>query len=319
MLGQDEADGATLGVGHSRHWLYPVQHGMGRQFTGRVPLQDPAFGTYRSAILANEITGGTGPLESGFLTIQPDDVLWLYADPGIAGRATVRKVLGRPEPSVTFVLDRPGSKVLAQDPIPRELTRKRLPGSIDRLIPLAEHPEVLEGFEWWLGHLGQRDRHRLEPLGIPSLREVMSRRRTLHDPTFGALIRTFRLHDLALGLPGPKDGTADLVARNGTTLIVAQVLDLGRGAVPRTLLDAIGPLTWCGWQLTGRAPELALEPLLWFACRQVPDPGVVRFLEDQGCMVSWHRGDDLELGPRTLTRWHGQSAGLPTLGTWAVA
>lgn len=139
------------GTGRQQHWIYPIFDGSGRQFLGpggaRVRARYP---DYRRALLAGRITRGEGPLESGFRSIREGDLLWLYADHevGVVGRARVSKLTGRPAPWVTFTLDRPASRVLAQDPLTGSLLRRGFTGVIDGPAPLADHPQAREGLEW---------------------------------------------------------------------------------------------------------------------------------------------------------------------------
>jgi hypothetical protein len=295
------------------HWLYPILPGTGRRFSGRTVTTGSRFEEYRRAIVGAKVSRGEGPLESGFLTIRPGDVLWLYAgdELGVVGRAVVRELEGRPEPRVAFRLDRAASRVLALDPVPGPLARRRLPAPLDHPVALADHPELAAGFEWWVDHLDERDQRRLDPIGVPSLRQAITKNKALLDePTFAGLVRTLRALDLALGIPNRRDGDADLVARNGTVLVVGRVVDGAQAATPNRVLDEVGATGWCGWSLAERAPELDLEPHLWFACTRQPTARLIAFMEDQGDSISWFQGGRVELGPRTRLRWQAQTSAL---------
>jgi hypothetical protein len=309
--GPEGARSTTAAPGRAKHWLYPILPGTGRRLSGRSVTCGTRFEEYRRAVVGAKVSRGEGPLESGFLSIRPGDILWLYAgdDLGIVGKAEVTDTEGRPEPRVSFALDRAASRTLALDPVPGALARRRLPAPLDHPIPLAEHPELSRGFEWWVDHLDERDQRRLEPIGVPSLRQAMQRSKTILDePTFAGLVRTLRALDLALGVPGRSDGDADLVARNGNVLIVGRVVDGAQAATPTRVLDEIGSTAWCGWSLAERAPDLDLEPHLWFACTRQPSAKLIAFTEDQGDSISWIQNGRVELGPRTRLRWQAEAA-----------
>jgi len=144
---------------------------------------------------------------------------------------------------------------------------------------------------------------------VPSLRQVLQRDRALLTRSaLAGLVRTLRTHDLALGVPTGRDAAADLIARNGHLLVLGRVVTTTRNGPPQEALDAVGPLTWQGWNLAERAAELQLEPHLWFACTKAPGGDAVRFLEAHDYSVSWVDRDRMEFGPRTRLRWQPGAA-----------
>ena len=293
-------------------WLYPIIDGTGRRFSGPgTGSRRARYLDYRRALLAGQISRGEGPLESGFRSIRGGDVFWLYAgsDFGVVGRARVGKLAGRPAPWVTFTLDRSASRLLAQDPMPGNLVRRGFSSAIDGPVPLADHPEVREGLEWWVDQLDERDQRRLGPIGVLSLRQALTRQRSLLDqPALAALVRTLRSQDLAVGVTTEPDGVARIVGLKGNVLLVGHAVPASHAAVPTEVLRSVGTLAWCGWSLAQRAPKPGLEVHLLFACKKAPSADLVRFLEDQSHLVLWIQGARVDFGPRTRLRWQ---AGVP--------
>jgi hypothetical protein len=236
-MNREQGPGTSInGSRLKQHWLYPIVDGTGRRFFG------PANGgcgarylDYRRALLAGQISRGEGPLESGFRSIRDGDVFWLYAgsDLGVVGRARVSKLAGRPAPWVTFRLDRSASRVLAQDPLPGNLVRRGFSGAIDGPVPLADHPEVREGLEWWVEQLDERDRRRLGSIGVPPLRQALTRQPSLLNPSaLAALARTLRSQDLAVGVTTEPDGVARIVGLSGSVLVIGHAVPGSQAAVP---------------------------------------------------------------------------------------
>jgi hypothetical protein len=284
-------------------WLYPLS-GPGRRFTTSTGSFAADHRKLRSAALAGTVRDGSGPFDRGFLTVADGDRLWLHDPVGIVGLARVTSHTGRPAPSVTFRVERAATRVLAQDPVPTALLRRWLRSSPRQPIELSHDHVLTEGLEWWLDQLDTRDRHRLEPLGISSLREIAARHRDrLDDPTVAATVRAFRARDLAVGLPTGKARVADLVARNGNGLAIARIVHQSGDRGRRVVLDSLGGLSWYARSLAAEAPELGLRPDLWFVFSQTPDDDLARFLEDEGRSVAWLEGTELHLGTATSVQW----------------
>lgn len=307
-MGSDSA--AAPATGASQQWLYPILDGTGRSFRGKDARCPARYPDYRRALLGRRIDRGEGPLEAGFRSMRVGDVLWLYAghDVGVVGRGTVRTVEGRPEPRITFTLDRVASRVLAQDPVPGSLARRGVPGAVHGPTPLAAHPEVGEGFAWWIEHLDDRDRRRLEPIRVPSLRQfVAGQPGLLDDPGLATLVRTLRSHDLGVGICAEPGQGLFTVGIDGDLLVVGQVLKTGRATQPApAVLRAVGTLAWCGWALAERAPKLDLQPHSWLVFKSAPSADLLRFLEDGEHSVTWVQGNQVDLGPRTRLRWQSR-------------
>lgn len=307
MNGDGEPGAATPNPASLGDWLYPVFEGTGRRFEGPHVTSRPArFSEYRRGVMARTITKGEGPLESGFRSMRPGDTLWLYADRGVGvvGRARVVRLQGRPEPHVEFALDRAPTRVLAQDPVTAQLVQLALPGVIDGPVPLLEHPEVRERFEWWLHDLGVQDQQRLEPIGVPPMRRVLESRSSLLDePSLAALVRTLRSQDLALGVLRPRETGPLIVGLGDSELVVGGLVSGGSATIPIQALRTAGVLAWNAWSLAQRVPGPDVEPIVWFACRNAPSADMVRFLEHQGHSVSWLQNGQTEFGPHTRLRW----------------
>ncbi len=284
-------------------WLYPLS-GTGRRFTTTTGSFTPDHRKLRNVALAGTVREGTGPFERGFLTVADGDLLWLHDPVGIVGLARVVSHSGRPSPSVTFRFERGPTRVLVQDPVPMALLRRWLQSLPRQPVELSHDHVLTEGLQWWLEQLDGRDRHRLSPIGVPTLREVAARQRDrLDDPTVAATVRALRARDLAVGLPTGKARVADVVARNGERLVIARVVrDAGeRGR--RTVLESLGQLAWYGRCLADEAPKLGLQPDLWLIFTQPPSDDLGRFLEDEGRSVAWREGAELHLSAATAQRW----------------
>jgi len=288
-------------------WLYPILEGRGRQFEGQGRKFGAEFAAYRRAVVAGRISRGEGPLEAGFRSIREGDVLWLYAGDafGVVGRGTVRNVTGRPRPRVSFTLDKAACRLLAQDPLPGNLARRSTSGSVQAPISLVELPDLLEGLEWWIEHLDDRDERRLRMLGVPSLRQSMARHPSLlQDAGLGALTRTLRALDLALGVVTEPAGARYVVGLDNRVLVVGGLVGGGQASVPTpAVLKAVGTFAWCGWSLKQRAHDFEGEVHNWFVFKRAPNAELLRFLEDAGHSVSWVQGGQIDLGPRTRLRW----------------
>ncbi len=297
-------------VDRPREWLYP-NHGGGWRLChtdgSAVARSEPAW---RAAALAGRLVHGSGPLEAGFLSLRTGDVLWLYEsdERGVIGRAVVELVAGRPAPHIEFLVDRAATRVLALDPVPGSLVRRQLGTRIDVPIRLDPRAVVTEGLHWWLDHLGDRDAQRLAPFDVTPLRAASAQQRGLLCASpIAATARALRAHDFALGFPQGRLRIADLVGHDGETMVGVRVLDAGRGAFPRTALEAIGPLDWSTWSLAhGVDPPLAVH--CWLVCRGRPSGDLVRFMEDHGHSLAWSDDGRVEAGPRTRLRWFATAA-----------
>lgn len=303
----DNGDGSAVPTSAAplHHWLYPMLAGGPGHFEGSDRRYRADFDVYRRAAMAGRILRGEGPLAAGFRSIREHDMLWLFAgEAGVVGRATVREVFGRPEPRVRFTLDRPTSRILAQDPLPGALVRRSLPRPHHGPVSLVEHPGLTEGLEWWVELLDDRDQRRLDPLGVPTLRRVIARRPALlNDPSLAGLVRTLRTFDCAVGVH--TEGTASyLVGLGERRLVVGCLVRGGQAAQPTpAVLRTIAAVGWRAWSLKEQLAAPTLEPNEWFAFSRVPHPHLVRFLEDADHSVSWFQGGQMELGPRTRLRW----------------
>lgn len=294
---------ASAGPERVGHWLYPLS-GTGRRFTTATGSFAAEYRKLRNAALSGAVREGSGPFERGFLTVANGDLLWLHDPVGIVGLARVIAHSGRPSPTVTFRVERGPTRVLVQDPVPASLLRRWLRSSPRQPVELSHDNILTEGLVWWLDQLDARDRHRLEPIDVPTLREVAMRHRDrLDDATVAATVRALRSRDLAVGLPTGKTRAADVVARNGDRLVVCRIVrefgDRGR----RTVLESLGGLAWYGRSLADAAPRLGLRPDLWLVFTQAPSDDLVRFLEDEGRSVAWQEGAELRLSAATMQRW----------------
>jgi hypothetical protein len=282
------------------------------QFVGSDRRYRADFEVYRRAAMAGRILRGEGPLAAGFRSIREHDVLWLFAggEAGVVGRATVREVFGRPEPRVRFTLDRPTSRILAQDPLPGARIRRSLPRLHHGPVSLAEHAGLTEGLEWWVELLDDRDRRRLDPLGVPTLRRVIARRPALlNDSSLAGLVRMLRTFDCAVGVRA--EGNASyLVGLGEQRLVVGCLVRGGQGAQPTpAVLRTIAAVGWRAWSLQEQLVAATLEANEWFAFSRVPHPQLVRFHEDRDHSVSWFQGGQMELGPaRAGAGWHRRRA-----------
>ncbi|HEV2309634.1 MAG TPA: hypothetical protein VGU73_03870 [Acidimicrobiia bacterium] len=303
-----EGDGSVAPTAApTQHWLYPMVAGGPGHFEGSDRRYRADFEVYRRAAMAGRVLRGEGPLAAGFRSIREDDVLWLFAgdDAGVVGRATVREVFGRPEPRVRFALDRPTSRILAQDPLPGALVRRSLPRAHHGPVSLVEHAGLTQGLEWWVELLDDRDQRRLEPLGVPTLRRVIGRRASLlSDPSVAGLVRTLRAFDFAVGVHAESTSSSFLVGLGEGRLVVGCLVRGGQSAQPTpAVLRTIAAVGWRVWSLKEQAASTSLETSQWFAFSRVPHPQLVRFLEEGDHSVSWSQGGHVELGPRTRLRW----------------
>ena len=303
-----EGDGQpTSAAAPSHHWLYPIARGRDGHFEGSDRRYRGDFEVYRRAAMAGRILRGEGPLAAGFRSIHEHDVLWLYAgdEPGVVGRATVREVFGRPEPRVRFSLDRPTSRVLAQDPVPGALVRRSLVKVAHGPVSLVEHPGLTQGLDWWVELLDDRDRRRLEAIGVPTLRRVIARQPSLlNDPGMAGMVRMLRSFDFAVGVRTQRTGPPYVVGLGERRLVVGCLVNGGQGATPSPgALRTFASVAWCGWSIVEQTPSLALELHQWFTFSRTPHPELVRFLEEGDHSVSWFQSGHMELGPRTRLRW----------------
>ena len=298
-----------------QEWLYPLTEGPeGTSFGQDAGRCSGRFADYCRAVTSNRISRGEGPLQAAFRSMGVGDVLWLYAgrDVGIVGRGTVRKLRGRPEPRVTFGLDRTASRLLAQDPMPGSVVRRWLSGPMDRPLPLAEHAELTERLASWIEDLEEDDRRRLEPLGVASLRQALRRNPSLlEDPPFGAFTRMLRARGMAIGVPGSPSGVS-VVACDDQALVVARIVEASKTA-GRRVLESVGLLGWYGRSLALDRSNEASTPTIWHVFGNPPPADLVAFLEDVGNFVGWSENDSLALGPLTKPRWECASR-MPVVG-----
>ncbi len=307
---EESANGSARGTAPGRQWLYPIED-REAHFESRDRRVAGAFEEYRRAAMSGRLLRGEGPLEAGFRSIHEGDVFWLYAgdEPGVVGRGVVREVIGRPEPRVRFRIDRRISRLLAQDPVPAALVRKSLVRPLNGPVSLLDHAALSHGFEWWLDQLDDRDRRRLAPLGVPSLRRVIARRPTLlADPSLAGAVRMLRSFDFAVGARIEGSTSACLLGFDEHQLVIVGLIKGGRGAVPEpAVLRTFASVAWRGWSLVDGSSSPA-ELHQWFVFQRPPHVQLVRFLEDSAHSVSWVQGGKVELGPRTRRRWRDPEA-----------
>jgi len=304
-----DVERALPGTGHDpQDWLYLVTEGANGTFFGTDRACSARFVDYRRAVTSTGISRGEGPLQAGFLSMRVGDVLWLHGagDVGIMGRGTVRKLVGRPEPWVTFALDRTVSRVLAQDPMPASIARRWLSGPMNRTSQLVEHSELHTRLQWWIEDLEEDDQRRLEALDVPSMRQALRADPSrLGCPTLSAFTRMLRAREMAVGMPNAPSGVS-VVACDDRVLVVASVVQPSKNAGRRTL-ESVGPLGWYGRSLAQNGSTRALTPHIWLVFSDPPPVDFIAFLEDVGNFVCWSEGDNLELGPLTKSRWEATS------------
>lgn len=303
-----DGEGAVPATGHGpQEWLYLIPEVPNGTFFG-TDRACSRFVDYRRAVTSTSISRGEGPLQAGFLSMRVGDILWLCGagDIGIMGRGTVRKLVRRPEPWVTFALDRTVSRVLAQDPMPASIARRWLSGPINRTMQLPERSELHTRLQWWIGEVEQDDQRRLEALEVPSLRQTLRAEPSRLDcPSLSAFVRMLRAREMAIGMPSAPSG-ASIVACDDRVLVVASVVQPSKTAGRRTL-ESIGPLGWYGRSLAQNGSNRGLTPHIWLVFANPPPADFVAFLEDAGNFVGWSEGDNLLLGPLTKSRWEATS------------
>ena len=172
-------------------------------------------------------------------------------------------------------------------------------------VSLVEHPGLTQGLDWWVEQLDDRDRRRLEAVGVPTLRRVIARQPSLlNDAGMAGMVRMLRSFDFAVGVRTQRTGPPYLIGLGERRLVVGCLVRGGQGATPSPgALRTFASVAWCGWSIVEQTPSLALELNQWFMFGRTPHPELVRFLEDGDHSVSWFQSGHMELGPRTRLRW----------------
>ncbi len=267
-------------------------------------LQDAAIGGRLDKVVCEL----RGPL----VDVAAGDQLWFYIDDleaGVCAFGRARKPTKTKKPTVTVVLDKARTRVLAADPLPAVTIRRWVPELRQGAVSLDLRPRALTALESWQGERNERDVELLGPLGVTPWRASIKATaipQPARDDVVGPIARLLRSQDFAVGTLDAGAAEPWLVARRVRDVVAIDV-ERVRGARARAVaLGAFGALREFRWRLEREAVrELRLRGSLWMAFVAKPHEDVVAFLEDEEVLVSWQlRNGTVELTDRSKQRWY---------------
>jgi hypothetical protein len=292
-------------------WLVPIsRHLRFAQASGRAV--DTSFPKLQDAAIAGGLEKVVVELRGPLVDIAPGDQVWFYTDDleaGVCAFGRARKSTKTKKPSVTVMLDKARTRVLAGDPLPAVTIRRWVPELRQGAVSLDLRPRALTVLESWQTERNDRDVELLGPLGVTPWRASIKGtpdRQPARDDVLGPIARLLRSQDFAVGMLDAGAAAPWLVARRVRDVVA---IDVERVRGPRTravALCALGAMREFRWKLEREAArDLRLRGSLWMAFVAKPHEEVVAFLEDEEVLVSWqHRNGAVELTDRSKQRWY---------------
>lgn len=292
-------------------WLVPVsRHLRFAQGSGRTV--ETAFAKLQDAALTGRLDKVVCEVRGPLVDVAAGDQLWFYTDDleaGVFALGRARKPTKTQKPTVTVVLDKTRTRVLAADPLPAVTIRRWVPELRQGAVSLDLRPRALSVLEGWQRDRAERDVELLGPIGVAPWRAAIkatAARQPARDEVVGPMARLLRSQDFAVGMFDAGASEPWLVARRVRDVVAIDV-ERARGARARAVaLGALGALREFKWRLEREsARELRLRGSLWMAFVAKPHNDVVAFLEDEEVLVSWqHRNGAVELTDRSKQRWY---------------
>lgn len=292
-------------------WLVPVsRHLRFAQASGRTV--ETAFAKLQDAALTGRLDKVVCEVRGPLVDVAAGDQLWFYTDDleaGVFALGRARKPTKTQKPTVTVVLDKTRTRVLAADPLPAVTIRRWVPELRQGAVSLDLRPRALSVLEGWQRDRAERDVELLGPIGVAPWRAAIkatAARQPARDEVVGPMARLLRSQDFAVGMFDAGASEPWLVARRVRDVVAIDV-ERARGARARAVaLGALGALREFKWRLEREsARELRLRGSLWMAFVAKPHNDVVAFLEDEEVLVSWqHRNGAVELTDRSKQRWY---------------
>lgn len=292
-------------------WLVPVsRHLRFAQTSGRTV--ETAFAKLQDAALTGRLDKVVCEVRGPLVDVAAGDQLWFYTDDleaGVFALGRARKPTKTKKPTVTVVLDKTRTRVLAADPLPAVTIRRWVPELRQGAVSLDLRPRALSVLEGWQRDRAARDVELLGPIGVAPWRAAIkatAARQPARDEVVGPMARLLRSQDFAVGMFDAGASEPWLVARRVRDVVAIDV-ERARGARARAVaLGALGALREFKWRLEREsARELRLRGSLWMAFVAKPHDDVVAFLEDEEVLVSWqHRNGAVELTDRSKQRWY---------------
>ena len=292
-------------------WLVPVsRHLRFAQTAGRTV--ETAFAKLQDAALTGRLDKVVCDLRGPLVDVAAGDQLWYYTEDleaGVFAFGRARKPTKTKKPTVTVVLDKARTRVLAADPLPAVTIRRWVPELRQGAVSLDLRPRALTVLEGWQRERGERDAELLGPIGVTPWRASIKNtaaRQPARDGVVGPMARLLRSQDFAVGLFDGGGSEPWVVARRVRDVVAIDV-ERARGVrIRAAALGALGALREYKWRLEREAArELRLRGSLWMAFVAKPHEDVVAFLEDEDVLVSWqHRNGTVELTDRSKQRWY---------------
>jgi len=292
-------------------WLVPVsRHLRFAQASGRTV--ETAFAKLQDAALTGRLDKVVCEVRGPLVDVAAGDQLWFYTDDleaGVFALGRARKPTKTQKPTVTVMLDKTRTRVLAADPLPAVTIRRWVPELRQGAVSLDLRPRALSVLEGWQRDRAERDVELLGPIGVAPWRAAIkatAARQPARDEVVGPMARLLRSQDFAVGMFDAGASEPWLVARRVRDVVAIDV-ERARGARARAVaLGALGALREFKWRLEREsARELRLRGSLWMAFVAKPHNDVVAFLEDEEVLVSWqHRNGAVELTDRSKQRWY---------------
>lgn len=292
-------------------WLVPVSRYLRfAQPSGRTV--DSAFGKLQDAALSGRLGKVVCDVRGPLVDVRAGDHVWLYTtdvEAGVFAVGRARRATKGKKATITVMLDRARTRVLASDPLPTPTIRRWVPELRQGAVSLDLRPRALVVLDGWQRERAERDAELLGPIGVTTWRtatKATGTRQPARDEVYGPIARLLRSQDFAIGLLDGAGAERWLVARRVKDVVAIDV-ERERGAGNRAAaLAALGPLREYKWRIEREsARELRLRGSLWMAFVTKPHDDVVTFLEDEEVLVSWqHRKGAVELTDRSKQRWY---------------
>lgn len=290
-------------------WLIPVSRYVRyRQQSGRTIRN--RFDDLQVVALAGKLVSVVCELRGPLVEVRAGDRMWLYTDElevGVFGVGRAQKPTTTKRPTVTLVVDKARTRVLAADPLPAVTIRRWLPDLRQGAMLLDVRPRALGVVEAWQHDRAERDVELLGPLVVTPWRASVkpgARNPVARDDVLAPIARLLRAQEFAIGTTPGSGAEPWLVGRRMKDVVVVDVEHIRTGRGRDEALQALGPLREYRWRIERQAGELRLQSTLWIAFTARPHDQVISFLEDENVLVSWQQKQLTELTDRSKQRWY---------------
>lgn len=286
-------------------WLYPISEGSDHWFEDASGARvDVSFESFRDFVVEGRIKDDEWGLTSNFRNAAKGDRMWVYTGDrglGIIGVGQILAIGPRParitegpDHYATWRIDKERSRLLSRHPFPADRVKQHLPQHKRALMGLDAHAGLVSDLEEWVDLADDRADSLLKPLGLRQV-QIVDRRPTRrgrailrHDPILMPIDTRLRSAGFAVGTPDLGPVLVDLAAIRGKEMVVVEAKTIPARKTGREQARvAYGQVKEYAWRIRATTVGKGRRIHLWVAFERRPDDAVVRFLEDEGLIVSW--------------------------------